>query len=152
MSTYSNTENRPSVIEAGAPRRAPCAPGSRAAANVSASPALIRLGKTGLPVDFVPHRRMAAPGEPFPGGGDDSVSGEEGEDAPGGADWRGATRRKGESAEEKRARKAAVKEGRREARSVKKETKTLFKQEAKATRPQQATGAVRIGASVVPLY
>ncbi len=151
VSTYSNLENRPSVIDAGAPRRQPRG-GSRAASNISASPAIIKLGKTGLPVDYVPHKRAPQAGAEA-GAGDDGERGSGDDDSgeEGAPDWRGNTRRKGETAEEKRARKAAVKEGRREARAAKKETKQLFKQEAKATQPRPATGAVRAGASVMPL-
>jgi protein LTV1 len=141
VSTYSNLENRPSVIDEGAgrPRRRP--PSAAAAAEVERP---IRLGKTGMPVDFLPHARR---------GDAEYEDGSGSEDAEAGAaDWRSNTRRKGETAEEKRARKAAVKEGRRDARASKKETRVIFAKEAAATRPQLATGAVPRGASVLPLH
>jgi len=140
VSTYSNLENRPAVIDEGGgrPRRRAQPP---PAAEEDVRP--IRLGKTGLPVDYLPHARRAeaeAEGE----GSSDSEGAE-------GHDWRADIRRKGETAEEKRARKAAVKEGRREARAAKKETRVIFRKEAAATRPQHATGAIPRGASVLPL-
>ena len=149
VSTYSNLENRPAVLDGGAPRRQRGGAASSAAAAGAAMPAQIRLGKTGLPVEFVPRAKPAA-------GRDDGSDSDEG-DSDGGADvgpgaeWRCETRRKGETAEEKRARKAAVKEGRREARAQKKETKGMFKAAAAATRSVPVTGAVRPGASVTPL-
>lgn len=47
-------------------------------------------------------------------------------------------RRKGESADERRARKAAVKEARRESRATKKALKEMFKEEAGRQKRQQA--------------
>ena len=149
MSTYSNAENRPRVLDDGAPARRAPRTGSRAAANVSSAPQVIRLGKTGLPVDYLPPARHAAATSVPAGEGD--ADGASTVDVASDAPWRAQTRRKGESAEEKRARKAAVKEGRREARATKKDTKLLFLQEAKATRPAHVTGAVRPGTSVTPL-
>ena len=151
VSTYSNLENRPAVLDGGAPRRQRGGAASSAAAAGAAMPAQIRLGKTGLPVEFVPRAKPTGGAD---GGGDDSDDGSDsdgGADVGPGAEWRCETRRKGETAEEKRARKAAVKEGRREARAQKKETKGLFKAAAAATRQVPVTGAVRPGASVTPL-
>ena len=66
-------------------------------------------------------------------------------------EWRSNTRRKGETTEEKKARKAAVKAGRRDARAAKKGLKTTFKQEASAMALKKEAGDTRVGASVVPL-
>lgn len=151
VSTYSTTDNLPGVLEAGlAParlRRDAAQQTARSAANPAHPPAvLVRLGKTGLPVDFLPTARPVA--EAADSGGSSSS-----EDAGGGdaGNWRSQTRRKGESAEEKRARKAAVKGGRRDARAEKKATKTLFKKEFAATKPAHSAGAVPAGASVMPI-
>jgi protein LTV1 len=149
VSTYSNLENRPAVLDGGAPRRARGGAAS-SAAGAAAMPAQIRLGKTGLPVEFVPSRAKAAVEERSGSDSDDDDS-DGGADVGPGAAWRADTRRKGETAEEKRARKAAVKEGRREARATKKETKTMFKQAQQASRSVPVNGAVRPGASVTPL-
>jgi protein LTV1 len=160
VSTYSNLENHPSIIDDGVPRgRGRRGGGSRAgsdaAGGAAGAPALIRLGKSGMPVDFVPTRGAAKKegggGDGGGAGSDDSYDSEEdGEGGEGlGAAWRAQTRRKGESAEEKKARKAAVKEGRREARANKKGTKTMFKSAAVRATPQ--TGALPKGASIVPI-
>ena len=66
----------------------------------------------------------------------------------GGEEWRSNIRRKGETAEEKKARKAAVKLGRREARAAKKGLKTTFKQEQAEMSKKRPTGDVRQGLSV----
>jgi protein LTV1 len=150
VSTYSNAENRPRVLDDGAPARRAPRTGSRAAANVSSAPQVIRLGKTGLPVDYLPPARHAAAATSAPAG-DGDADGASTVDVASDAPWRAQTRRKGETPEEKHARKAAVKEGRREARATKKDTKLLFLQEAKATRPAHVAGAVRPGTSVTPL-
>jgi protein LTV1 len=163
VSTYSNLENHPSIIDDGAPRGrsrrgAGSRAGSDAAGGAAGAPALIRLGKSGMPVDFVPTRAKkteggggAAGGDG--GGGSDGESSYDSEEDGGGeglgAAWRAQTRRKGESAEEKKARKAAVKEGRREARANKKETKSMFKSAAVRATPQ--TGALPRGASIMPI-
>ena len=149
VSTYSNAEYRPRVLDDGGPARRAPRTGSRAAANVSSAPQVIRLGKTGLPVDYLPAARHAAATSAPPG--DEAPDGTDGVDVASDAPWRAQIRRRGETAEEKHARKAAVKEGRREARATKKDTKLLFQQEAKATRPAHVSGAVRPGTSVTPL-
>ena len=68
-----------------------------------------------------------------------------------GEEWRQNIRRKGETPEEKKARKAAVKAGRRDARAAKKGLKTTFKQEEGAMRKKKMVGDVRPGLSVTPL-
>jgi len=146
VSTYSNLENRPSVIDEGVGRARRRPPPPAPAVEEEARP--IRLGKTGLPVDYLPHARR---GEADEAGGSSDGGSEGEEEGQGARDWRADTRRKGETAEEKRARKAAVKEGRREARAEKKETRKTFQRESAATRPKLATGAVPRGASVLPL-
>ena len=148
MSTYSNLENRPRMLDDGAPARRASRAGSRATANVSSAPQVIRLGKTGLPVDYLPAAKRGD-AEAAAAAGDDGS--DRGIDVAADAAWRANTRRKGETAEEKQARKQAVKQGRREARATKKDTRLLFQQEAKATQPKHAAGAVRPGTSVTPL-
>ena len=137
-------------------------PGAEGAVNV------IRLSDTnGLPVDYVQSRRgkgrggngltaanLAAIGE---GDEDDdgSDSGGEYDDEGGdfggsefGEDWRSNIRRKGETPEEKKARKAAVKLGRKDARAAKKGLKNTFKQEQAEMSKKRPTGDVRQGLSV----
>ena len=62
-----------------------------------------------------------------------------------------ALRAKGETPEEKRARKAAVKQGRRDARAAKKGLKTTFKREEREMGKKQMVGDVRPGLSVTQL-
>ena len=149
VSTYSNLENRPKVLGGGEGRRRR-RPVQPPPPDLPEAP--IRLGKTGLPVDYLPHTRRTEAGEAA--GEGDSSEGEQSEGEGGGEaarDWRADIRRKGETPEEKRARKAAVKEGRREARADKKATKTAFGQEMAATRPRNATGSLPRGASILPM-
>ena len=60
-------------------------------------------------------------------------------------------RAKGETPEEKKARKAAVKAGRRDARAAKKGLKTTFKREEREMGKKAMVGDVRPGLSVTPL-
>ena len=78
-------------------------------------------------------------------------SGGEDDDMEDGEAWRSNIRRRGESAEEKRARKAAVKQGRRDARAAKKGLKTTFKREEREMGKKQMVGDVRPGLSVTQL-
>eukprot|EP00955_Chlamydomonas_euryale_P055198 356057-Chlamydomonas_euryale.AAC.1 len=125
LSLRSNTENHPGRISE--PQRRP---GGRAGGGVGG---IIKLSaKTGLP-STVPLRTAAIPEEE--GDGADGIDGD-------GADGASASssecagsvvapeRKKGESAEERRARKAAVKAAQREARASKKALKTMFKDES----------------------
>jgi protein LTV1 len=73
------------------------------------------------------------------------------EDEEDGEAWRSNIRRKGETPEEKRARKAAVKAGRRDARAAKKGLKTTFKREAREMEKKPGVGDVRPGLSVKQL-
>ena len=125
VSTLSNLENHPGVI-GGPPRRPKRPASSSAGGGASAGPSQIVLSsKTGLPVgyrtshavrreDTVPEARPALGG-----------AGEETEKA------KPASRHADETAEEKKARKQAVKAERRESRQLKTETKAVFKQEGK---------------------
>lgn len=83
-----------------------------------------------------------------PEGGEESVQGSGDESGSGGEGEGGGVlleRRKGETAEERRVRKAAVKEARRANRAAKKELKGLFKGEAKKQTKQAAGRAVMGG-------
>jgi protein LTV1 len=174
VSTYSNLENHPSVIDEphggsgsgrGKRRGATRRDGDGGGGANGPGASLIRLSQTnGLPVDYVQSRRgkgrggslltaanLAAIGED--GDGDerfaDDGSDEEEEDI--GEEWRSNIRRKGETPEEKKARKAAVKAGRRDARAAKKGLKTTFKQEEREMGKKAMVGDVRPGLSVTQL-
>jgi protein LTV1 len=126
ISTYSNLENHPRLIEVIRPQRA------------------IRLER-GLPVDYLPARDArggggkGGKGGDAGGGGSDGDNGDgdndgddDGEDGDDDSEDGGVLipmRVKGETAEEKRLRKLAVKEAKREARVRKKDLKTQFKKE-----------------------
>ena len=130
-------------------------------------PSVIRLSATnGLPVDYVRSRRdrgrggsmltaanLAAIGET--GEVDDAVGetgeGDASDDGELGEEWRSNIRRKGETPEEKKARKAAVKAGRRDARAAKKGLKTTFKQEEREMGKKAMVGDLRPGLSVTQL-
>lgn len=60
---------------------------------------------------------------------------------------RARVRAQGETAEERRARKAAVKEVRREGRAAKKATKALFSQEASRAKKQSAGRPAALGST-----
>ena len=175
IAQYNNWENHPAELDCGPALNKPkkkknrevkgsegADPGAEGAVNV------IRLSDTnGLPVDYVQSRRgkgrggngltaanLAAIGE---GDEDDdgSDSGGEYDDEGGdfggsefGEDWRSNIRRKGETPEEKKARKAAVKLGRKDARAAKKGLKNTFKQEQAEMSKKRPTGDVRQGLSV----
>ena len=164
VSTYSNLENHPSVIDAH--HGGSGSSGKRRGSKNGAS--LIRLSETnGLPVDYVRARRGAGRGGSMLTAANLAAIGETGEEdvsARGGADeysdeddgelgeeWRSNIRRKGETPEEKKARKAAVKAGRRDARAAKKGLKTTFKREEREMGKKAMVGDVRPGLSVTPL-
>ena len=132
--------------------------------------ALIRLSASnGLPVDYVQSRRgrgrggsmltaenLAAVNE---ANEEEGAEGEEGEweeydedEMEMGEEWRQNIRRKGETPEEKKARKAAVKLGRKDARAAKKGLKTTFKQEENVMKKKSIVGDIRPGLSVTPLH
>mmetsp|Transcript_13316 Transcript_13316/g.43850 ORF Transcript_13316/g.43850 Transcript_13316/m.43850 type:complete len:572 (+) Transcript_13316:3-1718(+) len=156
VSTYSNLDNHPGLIGEGdsLPRRrkkksspATDGEGEAAAEQATASGAepkpQIKLSKHGLPVTFYDS-----------GKGDEGAAaaalGEDAEDELS-ERWRSDIRRKGLTPEEKRARKAEVKAGRRLARAEKKATKNTFSAAIANSQGVRATGAVKPGASVVPL-
>jgi protein LTV1 len=176
VSTYSNLENHPSVIDEphggsggfsskrrGGKNRGRGDDASHTGASV------IRLSETnGLPVDYVLSRRGAGRGGSMLTAANLAAIGETGEEgvemSRGGADeysdeddgelgeeWRSNIRRKGETPEEKKARKAAVKAGRRDARAAKKGLKTTFKREEREMGKKAMVGDVRPGLSVTPL-
>jgi protein LTV1 len=175
VSTYSNLENHPSVIDEphggsggfSSKRRGGKNRGRGDDATRGAS--VIRLSETnGLPVDYVLSRRGAGRGGSMLTAANLAAIGETGEEgvemSRGGADeysdeddgelgeeWRSNIRRKGETPEEKKARKAAVKAGRRDARAAKKGLKTTFKREEREMGKKAMVGDVRPGLSVTPL-
>lgn len=175
VSTYSNLENHPSVIDEqhggsggfSSKRRGGKNRGRGDDAAFGAS--VIRLSETnGLPVDYVLSRRGAGRGGSMLTAANLAAIGETGEEgvemSRGGADeysdeddgelgeeWRSNIRRKGETPEEKKARKAAVKAGRRDARAAKKGLKTTFKREEREMGKKAMVGDVRPGLSVTPL-
>ena len=176
VSTYSNLENHPSLIDEphGGSRRKKKKGRGGEDEDVGATEgaAVIRLSQSnGLPVDYVQSRRgrgrggslltaanLAAVAEAHDEGDanveDDDAwegSGGEDDDMEDGEAWRSNIRRRGESAEEKRARKAAVKQGRRDARAAKKGLKTTFKREEREMGKKQMVGDVRPGLSVTQL-
>jgi protein LTV1 len=176
IAQYNNWENHPAELDCGPALNKPKKKKNRevkvgaedADSGAEGAVNVIRLSDTnGLPVDYVQSRRgkgrggngltaanLAAIGE---GDEDDdgSDSGgeydDEGDDFGGsefGEDWRSNIRRKGETPEEKKARKAAVKLGRKDARAAKKGLKNTFKQEQAEMSKKRPTGDVRQGLSV----
>ena len=172
VSTYNNWENHPAEIDVGPALNKPKKKNKSGKADVGAEGGgdgaanVIRLSEVnGLPVDYVQSRRgkgrggngltaanLAAIGEAAEGEWGSDEGDEEDEEFEGtefgGEEWRSNIRRKGETAEEKKARKAAVKLGRREARAAKKGLKTTFKQEQAEMSKKRPTGDVRQGLSV----
>ena len=168
VSTYSNLENHPSVIdEPHGGSSAGRGKGRGPSRKGDGDPSLIRLSETnGLPVDYVRSRRakgrggsmltaanLAAIGEANEGDDDVGETGacDDSDDVDVGEEWRSNIRRKGETPEEKKARKAAVKAGRRDARAAKKGLKTTFKQEQREMGKKAMVGDLRPGLSVTQL-
>jgi len=149
VSTYSNLDNHPGLIRSDGykPRSSASSRGVPAApldASTAARPQIKLSRKQGLPVDYLPWKstsadsKMGAIEEGGSARGDEEMpEGEEEEEelAPLPAAASCAVvdlqRHKGETAEEKKARKAAVKEARREARVSKKANKVAVKEEGK---------------------
>ena len=182
VSTYSNLENHPSLIDEPLPlkrgrrRGGGGNDGTASSREEDESPSIIRLSAAnGLPVDYVRTRggggggarrggsstltaaNLAAVAE-AEGEGEGEAEGLDGggsemeeEEEEDGEAWRSNIRRKGETPEEKRARKAAVKAGRRDARAAKKGLKTTFKREAREMEKKPGVGDVRPGLSVKQL-
>ncbi|CAI9116860.1 OLC1v1018130C1 [Oldenlandia corymbosa var. corymbosa] len=116
VSTYSNLDNHPGKIETPGIRRKKKLT-EAFSGNLSSSEKIIALkGKEKLPVDFLPGGRKAA--------GDKAKDANVSKPDPIKRKQHGQ-----ESKEEKKERKAAVKEERREARKMKKEIKGLYKSE-----------------------
>lgn len=139
-SLRSNLDNHPGRISEprGSSRRPRSTAGSSAAPPADGG--IIRLGRMGIPMGALPPRRGA--------GAAAEQQQQQQHDAEGVTDEGGAPadapavpleRRKGESAEEKRARKAAVKDAKRSAREQKKELKGLFKEATVAAQRRAAT-------------
>lgn len=126
ISTYSNLENHPSVIDA---------PASIKRRSVKAQP-IIRLDP-----------RTQAPAEFMPEVGAGRLYGETADYGSKRTKVANSVRTKGESAEEKRARKAAVKEAARERRALKSEMKKAFG----AENVKQSKHATALGTSKVTM-
>jgi len=126
LSLRSNLYNHPGTItEPGRSRKAPPS-------------GLIRLNKDGIPMNVLPriydqqHQRQNGEEE-------DSLVGDKKKGVP----TVTIERKKGESAEEKRARKNAVKEMKRDARATKKELKSMYKEENVKAQRRAATAQVQ---------
>ncbi|KAG5186684.1 hypothetical protein JKP88DRAFT_353912 [Tribonema minus] len=134
LSTYSNLDNHPTVLSAAAAKGARRRAGGGSASSVAASeplhPAPIVLSrKTGLPVGVLNDaRRQRA--EHRDGGGSSSGDSDGDDGAP--RVNRGEARARGETAEEKKARKARIKEERRLKRGEKAAIKAVFREGGKA--------------------
>ncbi|GKU90045.1 hypothetical protein SLEP1_g4092 [Rubroshorea leprosula] len=117
ISTYSNLDNHPGKIGAPAIARRKKLVEAVFGSLSATSPVISLRGKEKLPVDHLPHSKKTAA---------DKVTG------VGGSNTEQLKRRPHghETKEEKKERKAAVKEERREARKVKKEMKGLYRCEA----------------------
>ncbi|CAN1163485.1 Protein LTV1 homolog [Linum perenne] len=117
VTTYSNLDNHPGKIEAqGASRKKKLAETFSKALNTTGGPVISLHGKEKLPIGFLPGSKKTCP---------ETVNASSLKTEP--------LRRKQhgqESKDEKKERKAAVKEERREARRLKKETKVVYKCEA----------------------
>ena len=175
VSTYSNLENPPSLIDEphlgggrggkGAQRRFNLGSEKSNDDGNGVGASLIRLSDAnGLPVDYVRSRgnkqsnarggslltaeNLAAIGEE--GGASDGNEFSDSDESLG-EEWRSNIRRKGETPEEKKMRKAAVKLGRRDARAAKKGLKTTFKQEEREMGKKAMVGDIRPGLSVTQL-
>lgn len=139
-SLRSNLDNHPGSISE--PRYAPRRPRAASAAggDAGAGAGLIRLDpRTGIPLGVLPRRGAgAAPEQQGAAAADSGSDQDEGEAAAARASGV-PERRKGESAEEKKARKAAVKEAKRGAREQKKELKSLYKEATVAAQRRVAT-------------
>ncbi|PSC71647.1 LTV1-like protein isoform A [Micractinium conductrix] len=140
LSLRSNLDNHPGSISE--PRYAPRRPRAASAAggDAGAGAGLIRLDpRTGIPLGVLPRRGAgAAPEQQGAAAADSGSDQDEGEAAAARASGV-PERRKGESAEEKKARKAAVKEAKRGAREQKKELKSLYKEATVAAQRRVAT-------------
>ncbi|EFJ46956.1 hypothetical protein VOLCADRAFT_92444 [Volvox carteri f. nagariensis] len=170
LSLTSNLENYPAKI-VDEPQHQHRRNKGGVAAPPPAAGGLIRLSaKTGMPVLVSGTAAVAA--APAGGGGaaavttipEEAAGGEGGEedeqqDTSGSGDEQGAggsvldpallARRKGETAEERKARKSAVKEARRNQRSAKKEMKTMFRQQATRAQKQAAGKSQAAGSTYV---
>lgn len=134
-SLRSNLDNHPGRISEPRSSRRP-----RSTTGSSAAPlgdgGIIRLGRMGIPMGVLPPRRGAG------AAAEQQQQQLDAEDASAVGSAPAAAvqpRRKGESAEEKRARKAAVKDAKRNAREQKKELKELFKEASVAAQRRAAT-------------
>ncbi|PRW56768.1 LTV1-like protein [Chlorella sorokiniana] len=139
LSLRSNLDNHPGRISEPRTARRPRAASSAAGAGAAAQ-GLIRLDpRSGIPLGVLPRRGAGGLPEAAAGaqGGEAEAEEEEAEAAAAAA--LPLERRKGESAEEKKARKAAVKGAKRAAREQKKELKSMFKEASVAAQRRAAT-------------
>jgi len=121
LSLKSNLYNHPGTI-------------SEPARHKSPAPGTIRLNKHGLPADYIPKAGFTSV-KPI----DVIDEGEPDCSLP----HAFTSRKKGESLEEKKERKAAVKTAKRQARAVKKELKTMFKQEKVKAERRDASAPIQ---------
>lgn len=98
---------------------------------------MIRLNKAGIPIGVIPRKYNSA------SGADEELEGNNGRAVRMKPAAVVVERKKGESAEEKRARKTAVKEAKRDARVAKKDLKTLYKDETMKAHRRAATAQVQ---------
>lgn len=140
LSTYSNLDNHPSVIDDGPGARRPH---SKATASHAAGPhSIIRLDpRLSAPADYLP----AALNDATAGGAQDSGRSHFRDHAQSASTAHVAARDKNESSEEKRQRKAAAKAAARERREAKKEMRKAFG----AEHVKQGGHASKIGRSKV---
>lgn len=140
LSLRSNLDNHPGRISEPRSNRRPKAASSVGGAGAAAE-GLIRLDpRTGIPMGVLPRRGAGG----LPEAAADEQGSEVGTDEAAAAAGAAAPalpleRRKGESTEEKKARKAAVKDAKRAAREQKKELKSLFKEASVAAQRRAAT-------------
>eukprot|EP00890_Picochlorum_soloecismus_P004879 jgi/Picsp_1/5392/NSC_02752-R1_protein ltv1 homolog len=121
LSLKSNLYNHPGTISEPARQKGP-------------APGTIRLNKHGLPADYIPKAGFTSV-KPI----DEAVEIEFDSSLPPVL----TSRKKGESLEEKKERKAAVKAAKRQARSAKKELKMIFKQEKAKADKRDANASVQ---------
>jgi protein LTV1 len=127
LSLRSNLYNHPGTItEPGRSRKAPPS-------------GLIRLNKDGIPMGVLPSKYAQRQQDDEEAIAAAAAAAEEKKKAAAAV----TERKKGETAEEKRARKNAVKEMKRDARATKKELKTLYKEETVKAQRRAATAQVQ---------
>lgn len=145
LSKLTNTDNHPGRI--GAPPKARSRATSHAGSTAAgAGPGIIKLSDQGIPLGYAPVV-VRQPRDQQQGGAAAPAAPAAAPTTPPGPV--ASTRRKGESAEDKKARKTAVKEAKRESRVAKKELKQAFKEQSTLQQARVASGGV--GVSTIPM-